>query len=114
MRAYKHHHPLFPPNLIVSPRDGKKYIVPGWVLVDIGTSLNDIEWVREKIVTKKTEIETFNFPSSSGSEVYITRKYTNPDNSIKYGCNCPGSFRSRDKVKGCKHIQEIRSRGVKN
>jgi hypothetical protein len=42
MRVYKHLHPLLPPNLIVSPRDGKKYIVPGWVLVDIGTSLNDI------------------------------------------------------------------------
>jgi hypothetical protein len=111
MRVYKHLHPLLPPNLIVSPRDGKKYIVPGWVLVDIGTSLNDIEWVREKIVTKKTEIETFNFPSSSGSEVYITRKYTNPDNSIKYGCNCPGVWRSADKK--CKHIKSLENGKIK-
>lgn len=109
MNKYKHTHSQLPPSLFISPKDGKKYIVPGWKEVHPNTTLKDIKWVKEKIEIKKTEIETFEFKSSSGNEVYITRKYTNVDGSIKYGCNCPGVWRSKNRK--CKHILEIEKNG---
>lgn len=102
---YKHTHSQLPPFLFTSHLDGKKYIVPGWQEVHPNTTFDDIKWVRKKVEVKKTEIQSFEFPSSSSDEIYITRKYTNPDSTIKYSCNCPGSFRSRG---NCKHIKEIR------
>jgi hypothetical protein len=109
---HKHTHSL-PPILFTSIFNDKKYIVPGWKEVPTNTTIEDIEWVKVKIEVevKKTEIETFNFPSSSGSEVYITRKYINPDGSIKYGCNCAGVWRSRDKK--CKHIKSLENGKIK-
>jgi hypothetical protein len=109
MKRHKHTHPLLPPTLFISHIDGQKYIVPGWTKVNSKTTLEDIEWVKEKIMIPKSQIQTFQFPSSSGSEIYITKKYINPDNSIKYTCNCPGGWRVKDKTKGCKHVQQIRS-----
>ena len=101
------HTNILPPVLFTSIISGKKYIVPG----PHNTTSEDIKWIREKIVAKKTEIQTFEFPSSSGSEIYITRKYTNPDGSIKYGCNCPGVWRSADKK--CKHIKSLENGKIK-
>jgi hypothetical protein len=108
---YKHTHPLLPPSLYISHIDGKKYIVPGWKEVHPDATFDDIEWVREKIIVKKTKIETFEFPSSSGSEIYITKKYINPDGSIKYGCNCPGIIRSADRK--CKHVKSLENGKIK-
>jgi hypothetical protein len=110
MIRYKHIHSL-PPVLFTSIFDGKKYIVPGWKEIPATTTMENIEWIKEKVVVKKTEIETFEFPSSSGSEIYITKKYTNPDGSIKYGCNCPGVWRSADKK--CKHIKSLENGKIK-
>ena len=110
MIKYTHTH-ILPPVLFTSIISKKKYIVPGWKEVPYNTTSEDIKWVREKIVAKKTEIQTFEFPSSSGSEIYITRKYTNPDGSIKYGCNCPGVWRSADKK--CKHIKSLENGKIK-
>ena len=111
MIRYKHTHPHLPPVLFTSHIDGRKYIVPGWKEVHPNTTMENIEWVKAKVVVKKTEIETFEFPSSSGSEIYITKKYTNPDGSIKYGCNCPGVWRSADKK--CKHIKSLENGKIK-
>ena len=105
------HTNILPPVLFTSIISGKKYIVPGWKEVPHNTTSEDIKWIREKIVAKKTEIQTFEFPSSSGSEIYITRKYTNPDGSIKYGCNCPGVWRSADKK--CRHIKSLENGKIK-
>jgi hypothetical protein len=107
---YKHIHSL-PPVLFTSIFNGKKYIVPGWKEVPTTTTSKDIEWVKVKVEIKKTEIKTFEFPSSSGSEIYITRRYINPDGSIKYGCNCPGVWRSADKK--CKHIKSLENGKIK-
>jgi hypothetical protein len=105
------HTNILPPILFVSHFDGKKYIVPGWKEVPHTTTFEDIKWVREKVTVKKTEMQSFEFPSSSGSEIYITRKYINPDGSIKYGCNCPGVWRSADKK--CKHIKSLENGQIK-
>jgi hypothetical protein len=107
---YKHLHSL-PPVLFTSIFNGKKYIIPGWKEVPINTTPKDIEWIKVKVEIKKTEIKTFEFPSSSGSEIYITRRYINPDGSIKYGCNCPGVWRSADKK--CKHIKSLENGKIK-
>jgi hypothetical protein len=107
---YKHLHSL-PPVLFTSIFNGKKYIIPGWKEVPTTTTSEDIEWVKVKVEIKKTEIKTFEFPSSSGSEIYITRRYINPDGSIKYGCNCPGVWRSADKK--CKHIKSLENGKIK-
>jgi len=107
---YKHLHSL-PPVLFTSIFNGKKYIIPGWKEVPTTTTSEDIEWVKVKVEVKKTEIKTFEFPSSSGSEIYITRRYINPDGSIKYGCNCPGVWRSADKK--CKHIKSLENGKIK-
>lgn len=114
MMKYKHTHPILPPSLLISPISKKKYIVPGWKEVHQDTTLNDIEWVKEKIEAEKTDIQLFEFKSSNGSETYVTKKYTNIDGSVKYQCSCPGMWRAKDKSKGCKHIQEIRSQEIKN
>jgi hypothetical protein len=111
MIKYKHTHSNFPPVLFTSIFNGKKYIVPGWKEVPTTTTMENIEWVKEKVIVKKTEIETFEFPSSSGSEVYVTKKYTNPDGSIKFGCNCPGVWRSADRR--CKHIKSLENGKIK-
>lgn len=111
MIKYKHTHPLLPPFLFTSHIDGKKYIVPGWKEVHPNTTFDDIEWVREEIKVKQTEVQTFEFPSSSGNEIYITRKYTNPNGTIKYGCNCPGVWRSADRK--CKHIKSLENGKIK-
>jgi hypothetical protein len=99
---YKHLHSL-PPVLFTSIFNGKKYIVPGWKEVPTTTTSEDIEWVKVKVEVKKTEIKTF--------EIYITRRYINPDGSIKYGCNCPGVWRSADKK--CKHIKSLENGKIK-
>lgn len=109
MKKYKHTHPTLPPAIFTSIFDGKKYIVPGWKEVSKNIILKDAEWVKEEIKIKKTEIEIFEFKSSSGDEVYIAKKYINLDGSIKYGCSCPGVWRSKNRK--CKHILEIEKNG---
>jgi hypothetical protein len=109
MNKIKYTHPTLPPSLYTSYKDSKTYIVPGWKEVPNTTTLKDIKWVKVKIIVPKTEIKTFEFKSSSGTEIYITRRYKNIDGSIKYGCNCPGVWRSADKK--CKHIKSIEKNG---
>jgi hypothetical protein len=108
MKNIIHTHSILPPSLYTSHTSGKKYIVPGWIEVDLKTQLEDIKWVKEKNIKIEPKIETFEFKSSSSSEIYITRKYLNLDGSVSYRCNCPGSFRSRG---NCKHIKSLKENG---
>jgi hypothetical protein len=109
MIKYKHTHPVLPPNLYVSHIDGKKYVVPGWQEVNPLTTLEDIEWVREKKEVPKTQVETFTFPSSSSKEIYIVKKTITMSGFVKYSCSCPGVWRSADRK--CKHIKLIMQNG---
>jgi len=78
--------------------NNKSYIVPSWVEVPLGTKLEQVIWKPEK-VTKIEIPDVIEVKSSSGG-VYQIRKIGN-----KYQCNCPGFWRSKDRV--CKHIKSI-------
>lgn len=99
---YEYKHPVISPSLFTA-RDGKKYIMPGWIEVLKETTLNDVKWVRPK--KPKSEKIVWGYKSSSSDVVYKT-EYLNGE----FRCSCPGFFRVRDKKKGCKHIQESRKK----
>ena len=103
---YKYENVLMPPTLATI--DGKRYLMPDWKVVNPKTTLDDIEWIKPQ--PKKTEIETFEFKSSSSGSMYTTKKYTKPNGEIKFTCSCPGFYRAKDRDKGCKHMQEIRAK----
>lgn len=88
--------------------EGKNYIVPNWIPCHPKTELKDIIWVKksfkEEEVKEKTETQVWKFKSSSGDNEYTTRK-----KGDKYTCNCSGFFRVKDREKGCKHIQQVKS-----
>ena len=88
--------------------EGKNYIVPNQILCHPKTELKDIIWVKksfkEEEVKEKTETQVWKFKSSSGDNEYTTRK-----KGDKYTCNCSGFFRVKDREKGCKHIQQVKS-----
>jgi hypothetical protein len=95
-------HPVIPPGLLVL--GGKKYITPTWQEVSLDTKASDIEWVRPKLSTTKEEV--FKFPSKSDPNIsYVTKKTTNHKGEVKYSCNCPGVWRSKDKL--CTHIKSL-------
>ena len=96
---YKHTHPLFPPSLLVS--NNQKYLMPGWVPVEMETELSDIEWVRSKPKVKQEPIVEIH-KSSSSDKTYKTTYY--PETG-KYTCSCPGSWRAFDRR--CKHIKAL-------
>jgi len=98
---YKYEHPVMPP--MVWNKGDKAYLMPIWKEVIKGTTVNDIEWIKPKI--KKTEIETFNFESTTSGSLYTTKKFTKPNGEIKYSCTCPGVWRSKDRQ--CKHIKSL-------
>lgn len=47
MKKYKYEG-ILPPALYISHRTGKKYIVPAWTEVPLGTTLDQIEWTQKK------------------------------------------------------------------
>lgn len=70
----------------------KTMVVPGWVEVPAGTTLNDIDWIRPVMV--KPEMVTKHVSK------YIVSIYTNG----KVTCDCPGyTFRRK-----CKHADAER------
>jgi len=100
--TYEHH--SLPPTLLISPISGKKFIVPTWKEVHPQTTLADIEWIKPVKIEVPIEKETWKFESSSEpGTFYKVRKQGD-----KLICNCSGFFRCKDKVKGCKHMQEVR------
>ncbi len=78
--------------------NNKCFIVPSWIEVPLGTKREQVIWKPEK-VTKVETPDIIEVKSSSGG-FYQIRKVGN-----KYQCNCPGFWRSKDKV--CKHIKSI-------
>jgi len=98
MFLYEVEESLMPPRLFET--NGKKYIVPNWIEVHPKTTMNDIKIKKKKIRVVK-DIHTV----QSGSGEYKVR--FNP-NTEKYTCDCMGFWRVKDKVKGCKHIIEVR------
>ena len=98
---YKYEHPAMAPTLL--NLNGKTYLMPMWEEVVNGTTLNDIEWV--KPVVKVTEVEKFEFKSSSSNKVYVAKRYTKPDGEVKLTCSCAGAWRAFDRR--CKHIKSL-------
>ena len=96
--SYEVEESLIPPRLFET--EGKKYIVPSWQEVHPKTTQEDIKInkVKKRVVK---DIHTV----QSGSGEYKVR--FNPVTE-KYTCNCMGFWRVKDKVKGCKHIIQIR------
>lgn len=78
--------------------NNKTFIVPSWIEVPLGTKLEQIVWRPEKII--KTETPNVIEVKSSSGGVYQIQKIGN-----KYQCNCPGFWRSKDRI--CKHIKSI-------
>ena len=98
---YEYEHPVMPPTIL--ELNGKTYLMPLWKEVVKGTTINDIEWIKPK-PKKKSETIVVETPSSKGDVIYKTRFY--PD-SGNYTCNCPGTWRAKDRM--CKHIIKLKS-----
>ena len=99
---YIYEHPLIPPSLFTG-QDGQKYIVPTWQKVVPETTLNDIKWVKPEIKKPKPEKNEWLFESSSDpGHFYKVRQV-----GVKYTCNSPGVWRSKDRE--CKHIKEVKA-----
>jgi hypothetical protein len=47
MKKYKYEG-ILPPTLYTNHKTGKKYIVPAWTEVPLGTTLSQIEWTKTK------------------------------------------------------------------
>lgn len=97
------HKDLLPPFIITTPTG--TYLTPGWKKVDPNTTLEDVEWVTPNVKAKKTQVEKFEFTSSSSNKVYVAKRITDGDGNKKYTCNCFGSVRAKDGR--CKHIKSI-------
>ena len=82
---------------------GKKYLLPTWQEVLPETELSDINWVKPKV--KRAEVIEHKFKSSSNDKVYTTKEHVSVDGIRKYSCNCPGTWRAKDRR--CKHIKSI-------
>ena len=98
---YEYEHPVMPPTIL--ELNGKTYLMPLWKEVVKGTTIKDIEWIKPK-PKKKAETIVVETPSSKGDVIYKTRYY--PD-SGNYTCNCPGTWRAKDRM--CKHIIKLKS-----
>jgi hypothetical protein len=98
----------FPPAL--ANVNGKLYMVPDWKEVLPETTINDITYTKPKPPKVKLEKTTFKFESKSSPGSFY--KVTVEGDKVK--CNCAGQYRAKDKVKGCIHMQEVRSRIAKS
>jgi len=106
---YEHTHAYIAPALFVSPRDGQKYMIPGWQKVHPDTQLTDINWVRPEIkVTeqKQEQLAPTEYKFESKSEpgsFYVVRVIGD-----KVKCNCAGQYRAKDRQ--CKHMKEVKQK----
>jgi len=84
---------VYAPAIFTAPVSGKTYVVPTWLEVPTGTTLNDIDWIRPVMVK----------PSMITKHVgkYILNIHSNG----KITCDCPGyTFRKK-----CKHVEAIKN-----
>jgi hypothetical protein len=107
---YTYEHPTIPPTLHV--KNGKKYILPSNQEVILETTMDDIEWIkidpinRVIVYNKPKPIQaptTWEFESSSSPGQFYTVRLLGKT----YKCNCPGVYRSKDRI--CKHIKEVQN-----
>ncbi len=110
-------HPVLP--LTIARFINKTVIYPSQIECHPKTTLKDIEeiipvgqqiQIETPIEVKKEQSKEWKFDSSSGGGTYTVKQ----TKTGKLLCDCPGYFRARDREKGCKHIQEIRSRNVQD
>lgn len=85
----------------------KKVLMPSNIVVHPKTTLKDVEVIRPR--KKRKNVKTYKFKSSSSDSTYIVR-----EKEGKLTCNCAGFFRVKDKDKGCKHIQNVKSKTSKS
>lgn len=101
---YEYKHSYMPPFIL--KMNGKTYLMPLWQEVHPETTIEDINWIKPKPKpVQKREVIKHTFESATSGSVYTTREYHNEDGSIKYTCNCPGVWRSKEKK--CKHIKSL-------
>jgi hypothetical protein len=86
-----------PPAIINLPN--KSFIVPIWLEVPKGTTLDQIKWEKETVKAKSNS-NIIEVTSSSGEGKYQIQKIGHT-----YKCNCPGYWRSKDRI--CKHIKQL-------
>ena len=98
---YKYTQKINPPSLATI--GGKKYLLPTWQEVLPETELSDIKWIKPKV--KRAEVFEHKFESSSNDKVYTTKEHVSVDGIRRYTCNCPGTWRAKDRR--CKHIKSI-------
>lgn len=107
---YTYEHPTTSPTLHVE--NGKKYILPSNQEVILETTMDDIEWVKVEPTNKVTVYKkpqpiqiqtTWEFESSSSPGHFYTVRLSGKIHK----CNCPGVYRSKDKI--CKHIKEVQN-----
>jgi len=86
----------------------KTVIMPAGIECHPETTLDDIEVIdnspKEKPEPKPREKRTWKFDSASSEGSYAVR-----ENMGKLSCNCMGYWRAKDREKGCKHMQQVRS-----
>lgn len=76
-------------------------LMPKKMVVHPKTTLDDVEvTIRKSKKEIKQEPTLHTFKSSSSDSVYTVREVAGT-----FKCNCPGSFRSKDKK--CKHIKSL-------
>lgn len=97
----KFNHPIFPPSIVTTLTC--TYVVPGWVKIPSDTKLSDIKWEKQEI-SKAILNNKWTFESASSNATYVVEKL-----GFKFKCSCPGYFRAKDREKGCKHIQQVKS-----
>jgi hypothetical protein len=100
---YEYKHPTLPPALFKSP-NGKTYIIPTWREVIPETTLEDINWVRDKVKEDKTisKPKEWKFESKSKpGNFYIVKQISD----YKVTCNCSGQYRAKDRK--CVHLKTV-------
>jgi len=98
---YKHTHPHLPFAFINA--NGKKYMLPDWIEVHPETTADDVIWEKTKIDEPKQKSNSWEFESKSDPGHFYKVTF----NGLNYKCNCPGVWRSKDRI--CKHIKEVKS-----
>ena len=78
-------------------------LYPSNIKVHPQTTMDDIEVIRVEKKVVKQEPTIHKFESSSSSSIYTVREVAG-----KYKCNCPGSYRAKDRK--CKHIKKLESK----
>ena len=96
----------------------KTMIFPSQIECHPKTTLADIVEIKSQqqveeeksLLPTQPRLKSWKFESSSGGGTYVVKQTKNGG----LRCDCPGVWRAKDREKGCKHMQEVRSRLLKN